>query len=146
MWPKVLAQLIELLPHASRLIPLAEKYFGGQSGPATATLDPDSQKSLADLRTSLTEVRSELASSNSRSESLYRQLNEQTATLDTHTRTLAELLEDTHRTRATLQALDTRLDNLDALQKRTVGLISALFLLLVPTLLFCALAFFLHRH
>ena len=27
MWPKALAQLIELAPHAARLLPMADKFF-----------------------------------------------------------------------------------------------------------------------
>ena len=27
MWPKLLMQLFELLPHISRLVPMADKYF-----------------------------------------------------------------------------------------------------------------------
>ena len=30
MWPKVLMQLMELLPHATRLIPIADRYFASK--------------------------------------------------------------------------------------------------------------------
>jgi len=31
MWPKLIAQLLELLPHVSRLVPVADKYFSSKS-------------------------------------------------------------------------------------------------------------------
>jgi len=31
MWPRLLAQLLELLPHVSRLVPLADRYFATRS-------------------------------------------------------------------------------------------------------------------
>ena len=31
MWPKVIAQLFELLPHISRMVPLADKYLNQKS-------------------------------------------------------------------------------------------------------------------
>jgi len=30
MWPKILMQLVDLLPHATRLIPVADKYFASR--------------------------------------------------------------------------------------------------------------------
>lgn len=37
MWPKVLAQLFELLPHAARLVPMADKYFSSRANTERAT-------------------------------------------------------------------------------------------------------------
>ena len=31
MWPRLIAQLLELLPHVSRLVPVADKYFSTKS-------------------------------------------------------------------------------------------------------------------
>ena len=31
MWPKLLAQLFELLPHISRLVPMADKFFSSKA-------------------------------------------------------------------------------------------------------------------
>ncbi len=31
MWPKVLMQLVELLPHAARLVPAADRYFASKA-------------------------------------------------------------------------------------------------------------------
>ncbi len=37
MWPKVLAQLFELLPHITRLVPMADKYFSTRTASEKAT-------------------------------------------------------------------------------------------------------------
>ncbi len=31
MWPKLIAQLFDLMPHINRLVPMAEKYFSSKS-------------------------------------------------------------------------------------------------------------------
>src|SRR5665213_4319471 len=37
MWPKVLMQLFELLPHVTRLVPMADKYFSTKTASEKAT-------------------------------------------------------------------------------------------------------------
>jgi hypothetical protein len=37
MWPKVLAQLFELLPHMTRLVPMADRYFSSKTASEKAT-------------------------------------------------------------------------------------------------------------
>jgi multidrug resistance efflux pump len=37
MWPKVLAQLFELLPHIARVVPMADKYFSSKANTEKAT-------------------------------------------------------------------------------------------------------------
>ncbi len=37
MWPKLLAQLFELLPHISRLVPMADKFFSSKAASEKAT-------------------------------------------------------------------------------------------------------------
>lgn len=37
MWPKVIAQLFELLPHISRVVPMADKYFSSKAATDRAT-------------------------------------------------------------------------------------------------------------
>lgn len=37
MWPKVLAQLFELLPHITRLVPMADRYFATKTASEKAT-------------------------------------------------------------------------------------------------------------
>ncbi|MDW5264897.1 MULTISPECIES: hypothetical protein [Acidobacteriaceae] len=37
MWPKLFAQLFELLPHITRLVPMADKYFSSRTSSEKAT-------------------------------------------------------------------------------------------------------------
>jgi len=37
MWPKVIAQLFELLPHIARVVPMADKYFSSKANTERAT-------------------------------------------------------------------------------------------------------------
>jgi hypothetical protein len=37
MWPKLFAQLFELLPHITRLVPMADKYFSSRTASEKAT-------------------------------------------------------------------------------------------------------------
>ena len=37
MWPKLFAQLFELLPHITRLVPMADKYFSSKANTERAT-------------------------------------------------------------------------------------------------------------
>lgn len=105
MWPKVLAQLIELLPHATRLVPLAEKFFQNR-GEVSATLDEPSRKALEELR-------AELGKGAATHESLYRQLNEQSAQI-------SSALTEARATRSAVEAADRRLF---AVEKRLATLV-----------------------
>jgi hypothetical protein len=71
MWPKVIAQLFELLPHVSRLLPMADKYFASK----TAT-----EKANELALTAMAEgVRGDLGQVTKAHVGLYRQLQEQSA-------------------------------------------------------------------
>ena len=56
MWPRLIAQLVELLPHVARLLPLADHYLSARSA-ADAGNDPSQQAALSELTEA---VRSEL--------------------------------------------------------------------------------------
>jgi hypothetical protein len=52
MWPKAFAQLVELAPHISRLLPMADRFFQSKSASEDATrkaIDAMSQEVRADL-------------------------------------------------------------------------------------------------
>ena len=92
MWPKVFTQLVELLPHISRLIPMADLFF--QTKSASEKASQTALSALAeDVRTDLTRV-------TSAHEGLYRQLQAQGSQLGeiaadvSHARALAENLAD----------------------------------------------------
>jgi hypothetical protein len=85
MWPRLIAQLVELLPHVARLIPLADRYFTTRSA-AEAGVDPSSHAALTQLTEAL---RSDLAAA---SEAQAR-LNAQLATQATQITRLVEQVE-----------------------------------------------------
>lgn len=71
MWPKLLAQLFELLPHISRLVPIADKYLSSKTA---------SEKANEAALTAMAEgVRGDLGQVTKAHAGLYRQLQELSA-------------------------------------------------------------------
>lgn len=71
MWPKVIAQLFELLPHITRLVPMADKYLSSKTA---------SEKATEAAMTAMAEgVRGDLGQVTKAHAGLYRQLQEQSA-------------------------------------------------------------------
>jgi len=71
MWPKVIAQLFELLPHISRLLPLADKFFTSKAA---------SEKANEAALVAMAEgVRGDLGQVTKAHLGLYRQLQDQSA-------------------------------------------------------------------
>lgn len=69
MWPRVLAQLFELLPHITRLVPMADKYFSTKTA---------SEKATEAAMTAMAEgVRGDLGQVAKAHAGLYQQLQEQ---------------------------------------------------------------------
>jgi hypothetical protein len=71
MWPKVIAQLFELLPHISRLLPMADKYFNQK-----AAAEKANEAAMAAMAEG---VRGDLGQVTKAHVGLYRQLQEQSA-------------------------------------------------------------------
>ena len=104
MWPKVIAQLFELLPHISRLIPMADKYLSTKTA---------SEKANEAAMTAMAEgVRGDLGQVAKAHAGLYRQLQEQSARI-------AEVGEEVKRTRA---VFDQHNQRMEILEKRTAAL------------------------
>jgi chromosome segregation ATPase len=98
MWPKALAQLIELAPHITRLLPLADRFF--QSKSAEAEASRTAMEQMADgLRGDLGQVTASHAG-------LYRQLNDQSEKLST-------LSADLRSTRQLIESSDARMAELE---------------------------------
>lgn len=74
MWPKVMAQLFELLPHITRLVPMADKYFSTKTNSEKAT--EAAMAAMADG------VRGDLGQVTKAHAGLYQKLQEQSAQLD----------------------------------------------------------------
>jgi chromosome segregation ATPase len=104
MWPKVIAQLFELLPHISRLIPMADRYLSTKTA---------SEKANEAAMAAMAEgVRGDLGQVTKAHAGLYRQLQEQSAQL-------TEVNEEVKRTRALFEQHHQRME---ALEQRTASL------------------------
>ena len=95
MWPKVIAQLFELLPHVSRLVPMADKYFSSKAANEKAN-----EAALAAMAEG---VRGDLGQVTKAHVGLYRQLQDQSAQI-------VELGEEVKRARRALEQHDHRLE------------------------------------
>ena len=104
MWPKVIAQLFELLPHITRLVPMADKYLSSKTA---------SEKANEVAMTAMAEgVRGDLGQVAKAHAGLYRQLQEQTAQI-------AEVGEEAKRARLAIEQHDHRME---AIEQRTASL------------------------
>ncbi len=116
MWPKVLAQLFELLPHIARLVPMADKFFAQK----TAT-----EKAQAAAFAAMAEgVRGDLGQVAEAHAGLYRQLQEQSAQL-------AAVAEEVKQTRETTASQAARLEAIERQVALTARWVKAGFALLV---------------
>ena len=116
MWPKVFAQLVELLPHISRLVPMADKFFTQKTASEKAN-----EAAMAALAK---QVHDDLGQVTSAHEGLYRQLQQQGAQI-------AELAADASRSRL---AAETAAEQSLALEKQIAtlaGWVKSAVLLLV---------------
>jgi hypothetical protein len=98
MWPKAFSSLIELAPHITRLVPLADRFFQSKSADADASRSAMEQMA-AGLRGDLGQVTASHAG-------LYRQLNDQSEMLST-------IAADVHSSRLSTDALESRLSHLE---------------------------------
>ena len=99
MWPKLLAQLFELLPHVSRLIPMADRFFASRAATDRAT-----EAAMAAMAEG---VRGDLGQVTKAHAGLYRQLQEQGTQLD-------EVRDDLKRVRTVLEQRENRIETLES--------------------------------
>ena len=98
MWPKILMQLVELLPHVSRLAPMADRYFDSK-----ATNERANEAALAAMAEG---VQADLGQVAQAHLGLYRQLQEQSAQIATvgdDVRSVHSALEQSERRVAALE-------------------------------------------
>src|SRR5260370_8985314 len=98
MWPKVIAQLFELLPHVSRLIPVADRFFSSK-----AAAEKANEAALAAMAEG---VRGDLGQVTKAHAGLYRQLQELSAQV-------AEVGKDVKRGQAIEEVQENRLAALE---------------------------------
>jgi chromosome segregation ATPase len=118
MWPKVLLQLFELLPHISRLVPMADKYLSTKTA---------SEKANEAAMAAMAEgVRGDLGQVTKAHAGLYRQLQEQSAQITVVSEELkrARLTSEQHDRR--MEALETRVNSLGLWIKAGVSVLVVL--------------------
>jgi len=98
MWPKVIAQLVELLPHLSRLVPMADKFLSSKA---------NSEKANEAAMVAMAEgVRGDLGQVTKAHLGLYRQLQNQSAQI-------AEVGEEVKRSRTSMEQHEHRMEALE---------------------------------
>jgi chromosome segregation ATPase len=103
MWPKALAQLIELAPHIARLLPMADRFFQSKNAPDEAA--------RGQVEAMAESLREDLAKIGAVNQSLYRQLNQQSQRFSD----IAELA------RAAKEAADSAELRAAAMEKRLIA-------------------------
>jgi chromosome segregation ATPase len=99
MWPKVIAQLFELLPHITRLVPMADKYLSSKTA---------SEKANEAAMAAMAEgVRGDLGQVTKAHAGLYRQLQEQSAQI-------AEVGEEVKSVRLAVEQQEGRLTPMES--------------------------------
>lgn len=98
MWPKVIAQLFELLPHITRLVPMADKFFASKTASEKAN-----EAALAAMAEG---VRGDLGQVTKAHAGLYRQLQEQSAQI-------TEVAEAVKQNRLMLEQRQQRMESLE---------------------------------
>jgi chromosome segregation ATPase len=104
MWPKVIAQLFELLPHISRLLPIADKYLSSK-----AAAEKANEAAVAAMAEG---VRGDLGQVTKAHVGLYRQLQEQSAQI-------AEVSEEVKQARL---AMDQHAQQMETMKLQVISL------------------------
>ena len=115
MWPKVLMQLFELLPHISRLIPMADKYFNSKASNEKAT--------EAAMLAMAEGVRGDLGQVTQAHAGLYRQLQEQSAQITAVAEAVQQTRQTTDQQAARVEALELQMKSLARWTKAGVSLL-----------------------
>jgi len=116
MWPKALSQLIELAPHITRLLPMADRFFDSK------TADVDASRTA--MQQMAEGLRGDLGQVTAAHAGLYRQLNDQSEKL-------SAISSDLSSAKQSAVAMEARLANLER-QSRT----QQTFLLIILLVLF----------
>jgi hypothetical protein len=104
MWPKIIAQLFELLPHISRLLPMADKFFSSKAAAE--------QANEAAMLAMAEGVRGDLGQVTKAHAGLYRQLQDQSAQI-------TEVSEEVKKARLLVEQHDQRMA---AMEQRVTSL------------------------
>lgn len=127
MWPRVLMQLVELLPHVSRLLPIADRYLSSKAAGERA--------SEATLAVMAEGVQADLGQVAKAHASLYRQLQEQGIQLAAVGEDVRHLRTSLDQSERRVVTLEQRVRTLNLWIKIGVSLTTALLLVILGLLL-----------
>jgi hypothetical protein len=127
MWPKVMMQLFELLPHAARLMPVAERYFN-----AKTANERSNEMALAAMAEG---VQADLGQVTKAHAGLYRQLQEQGAQISVVGDDVRQLRKSLESSERRVIALEERLGTLYLWVRLGVSVMTVLLLVIVGLLL-----------
>ncbi len=119
MWPKALAQLLELAPHVGRLVPAANRLLN-----PGAAADEASRNSMQQVAEGL---RGDIGQVTASHDSLSRQLTE-------HSAKLAEVASDLRAVTATVQSVEARMAAIEGSLSTNRKLLLLVLLFIVVTL------------
>lgn len=127
MWPKVLAQLFELLPHVARLVPMADRFFAQK----TAT-----EKAQAAAFAAMAEgVRGDLGQVAEAHAGLYHQLQQQSEQLAAVAEEVKQTRETTVSQAAQMEAIERQVIVMGRWVKAAFALLAVLVGLMIWLLL-----------
>lgn len=104
MWPKIIAQLVELLPHVSRLVPMADSFLSSKAAAERA-----SESAMIAMAEG---VRGDLGQVTAAHAGLYRSLQDLSA----------QIVEIGHETRASRQITEQQQHRIDAIEHQIASL------------------------
>ncbi len=149
MWPKAFAQLIELAPHISRLLPLADRFFQSK-----AVADDGSRQAMEAMAEGL---RGDVGQVTAAHAGLYKQmhdlsgsleavntgLREQVTALNSTVGTLGAKIEstagDVRGARLAAESVEARLTRIEARQGRLFSFFAIVFVMLAAVLVLLAI-------
>jgi hypothetical protein len=126
MWPKVIAQLFELLPHISRLLPIADKYLTSKTA---------AEKANEAAMTAMAEgVRGDLGQVTKAHLGVYRQLQDQSAQITKVSEDVIATRLSTEQQASRIEGLELKLSSLALWVKVGVSLLVVLAIVVVVLL------------
>ncbi len=132
MWPKAFAQFIELAPHISRLLPMADRFFQSKS-----VNDDANRKAIEGLGD---RMRADLNQVTVAHASLSEQMSDLSSAVQRLSSDAAAAKLSSDAVKHSTDALDRRLSAIEARQRRSQLLVGVALLLLVLVLVLQALS------
>lgn len=138
MWPRVLAQIVELLPHLSRLVPLADRFLLSRQAGDEANREALAQVSV-EMQAIADGLKADLGQVTASHAGLYRQMNEIAAKAD-------DAARDARAARDAAASLEAKLAGVAATQARLQMLLTVAVVLLAIVVLLLPFLFHAAAH